>query len=346
MEKENLLEEQNQKELYPERYDESLFKRAYSAGIKLMELEKKEKRKKNILYILSFILLVGLISLGIYLFVSYKPSVYTEPVVWIKEQENILLNDPYEDYVSEEITADITAKSAIAFDPDTGEVFFEKDVNTKRLIASITKLVSSMVIIDTMNLSDIVTVGVLPTYGEEELYGMGLEEGDQVTVENLLKMMLVSSYNDAAIAASEKMGGEEFISLMNEKVSSLGLENTHFANPCGLDDVNNYSTAFDLYKIIRAFVHYTTLMNMVDNKSVEVEYVRDGETVKETIKSTNYLMGRENVVGLKTGYTEDAGASVITMYKFDNEKKLVIVIIDSQDRYTETEIIEKLIEGI
>ena len=338
--------EQNEQDLHPERYDESLFRRAYTAGLKLMELKEKEKRRKLIFQISGFLLTVIFIILGIYWYISNKPPVYTSPVVW-EVEEGIILDDPLQPYIDvSDIELDITAKSTMVFNPDTGQIFFEKDISAQRLIASLTKLVSSMVIMDSMDLNEVITVGELPTYGEDELYGMGLEVGDQVTVEDLLKMMLVSSYNDAAIAASESIGGEEFISLMNEKASVLGLEHTHFTNPCGLDNEDNYSTAKDLYKTVRAFMNYPTLMKIVNNEDLNVEYIRDEETIVKEIPSTNYLMGRENVVGLKTGYTEDAGASVITLYQYENGSRLMIIVVDSEDRYTETETMETMITDL
>ena len=345
-ENKKIIEEQSEKELHPERYDESLFKRAYSAGIKLMELKEREKRRRIVVKSLLFVFIAIFTVLGICLYKNNQPLSYTSSTVW-EVKEALAVENPNEPYVDiSEMDLDITAQSAMAFDPDTGQIFFEKDVYTKRLIASLTKLISSMVIMDHFDLDEIITVGILPTYGEDDLYGMELEEGDQVIVENLLKMMLLSSYNDAAIAVSESIGGKNFVSLMNEKAESLGLKNTHFTNPCGLDSEDNYSTAYDLYMVVRAFLNYPTLMEIVNNETLNVEYTRDGEAVYEEIKSTNYLMGRENVAGLKTGYTEDAGACVITLYEYENGQRLVIVILNSEDRYTETEAIEEEVRNL
>lgn len=339
-------EEQTDKELHPERYDESLFRRAYKAGLELRKLNEKEKKKKILVQIVSIFFSVMIVSVGIYYIANNNKSPeYISPVIW-NVYSSPVLKTPAHIYGFGNIDADITAKSAIVFDPDSGEVFFKKDISTRRQIASLTKIMSSIVVIENFNLADTITVGEIPKYGEEEIWGMELESGDVITVENLLKMMLVSSYNDGAIVLAESIGSERFISLMNEKASMIGLSNTHFANPCGFDNAGNYSTADDLRKIVSVFLEYPSLTEIVDNLSVDVEYIRDGDTVKKTIYTTNVMLEKEYVKGIKTGYTEDAGRCLITLFEYEDKSKLVTILLDSEDREKDTEQIEKIITDL
>jgi D-alanyl-D-alanine carboxypeptidase (penicillin-binding protein 5/6) len=338
-------EEQTDKELHPERYDESLFKRAYKAGLELKELNEKEKKKKFLIQIVLIIFSLLLISFGIYYLATNKPPEYTSPVVWDIE-EILPSKSPVYVYGIEDVNTDISSESSIVFDPDSGEILFKKDIDTRRKIASLTKIMTAIVVMDNMNLTDTVTVENIPTYGEEEIWSMELEQGDVITVENLLKMMLVSSYNDAAIVLAESFGSEEFLSLMNEKASILGLSNTHFSNPCGFDNSDNYSTADDLRKLVSAFLEYPTLTDIVKNLSMRVEYIRDGDTVTKTIYTTNSMLEEEYVKGIKTGYTEDAGECLISLFEYDNGKRLVTILLNSEDRDEDTKEIEEKIRDL
>ncbi len=338
--------EQKDKELHPERYDESLFRRAYKAGLELRKLNEKEKKKKILLQMIMIFFSVVIVSIGIHCIASnMKSPEYISPVVWDVYSSPVLKAPAYI-YGFGNIDVDVTAESAIAFDPDSGEVFFEKDISTRRQIASLTKIISSIIVVENFNLVDTITVGEIPKYGEEEIWGMELESGDVMTVENLLKMMLVSSYNDGAIILAESIGSEKFISLMNEKVSTLGLSNTHFANPCGFDNTENYSTADDLRKIVSVFLEYPSLTEIVDNLSVDVEYIRSGEAVKKTIYTTNSMLEKEYVKGIKTGYTEDAGRCLVTLFEYEDKSRLVVILLNSEDREKDTEQIEKIITNL
>jgi len=335
-EKKNL---KTDKDLHPERYDESLFKRAYKAGLELKKLNDKERKKKFILQIsLGFATLLIVFVLVIY-FLNQRPPQYTIPVVW-DTQEIVQVYKPNSIYGFDNFNTDILAESALAFNPDSGEILFAKDIDTRRQIASLTKIMTSIVVIENMKLDDVIIVDTIPMYGEEEIWAIELEKGDTVTVENLLKMMLISSYNDAALVLAESIGSEEFISLMNQKVERLGLKNTHFSNPCGFDNVNNYSTVNDLKKLITAFLQYPTLVEIVNNLSMEVEYIRGGEVVKETIYTTNSLLDGITVKGIKTGYTEDAGRCLITLFEYEDGERFVTILLNSDDRYEDTGNIE------
>ena len=338
-------QEKKEKELHPERYDKSLFRRAYKAGMELRKLKEEERRKKTIVGIILITLFPFLISSGIYYLVNRKPPVYTAPVVW-DVKENFPIKPPTKIYGFEDIDIEITARSAMAFEPSSGEIFFAKDIETKRQIASLTKIMTAMIVMENMKLEDVVTVDQIPTYGEDEIWSIELEKGDQSIVDNLLSMMLISSYNDAAIVLAESIGSEEFISLMNTKLSVLGLQNTMFSNPCGFDNEQNYSTISDLYKIIRVFLEYPTLIEKVGKLSTKVEYINEEGIVNKDIFTTHSSLENINVTGIKTGYTENAGPCLITLYTYDDGTRLVVILLDSEDRYEETELIEESIRDL
>lgn len=333
-------QEKTDQELHPERYDKSLFKRAYKAGMELRKLKEEEKRKKFIIQITLIVISLLLVLGGIYYFLNTKPPTYTTPIVW-EIEESFPIKSPTKIYGFEDIDLEITAKSAMAFNPDSGEMFFAKNIDSRRQIASLTKIMTSMIVMDNMSLDDVITVDQIPTYGEDEIWSIELEKGNQVTVENLLNMMLISSYNDAAIVLAESIGSEEFISLMNSKLSVLGLQDTMFSNPCGFDSDENYSTISDLYKIVKVFLRYPTLTKEVSKLSTKVEYINEDGVISKNIFTTNSLLEEVNVEGVKTGYTEDAGPCLITLYVYDDDSRLVVILLDSEDRYEETELMEE-----
>jgi D-alanyl-D-alanine carboxypeptidase len=338
-------QEKTDKELHPERYDKSLFRHAYKAGMELRKLKEEEERKKAIIGIILIILSLSLLFGGIYYFLNTRPPTYTSSIAW-EIQEDPLIKSPTKIYGFENIDLEITAKSAMAFNPDSGEIFFAKDIDSRRQIASLTKIMTSMIVMENMLLDDVMTVDQIPTYGEDEIWSMELERGDQVTVENLLNMMLISSYNDAAIVLAESIGSEEFVSLMNSKLSVLGLQDTMFSNPCGFDSDENYSTISDLYKIIRVFLKYPTLTEKVNKLSTKVEYINEDGAIGKNIFTTHSLLEEVNVEGIKTGYTEDAGPCLITLYVYDDGSRLVVILLDSEDRYEETELIEGKVRAL
>jgi D-alanyl-D-alanine carboxypeptidase len=131
-------EEQTDKELHPERYDESLFKRAYKAGLELKELNEKERKKKFLIQIVLIIFSLLLISFGIYYLATNKPLEYTSRLYGILKKYS--LKSPLYVYGIEDVNTDISSESSIVFDPDSGEILFKKDIDTRRKIASLTKI--------------------------------------------------------------------------------------------------------------------------------------------------------------------------------------------------------------
>ena len=164
--------------------------------------------------------------------------------------------------------ADTSATAAILMDGDTGEVLYEKNPDRQMLIASTTKLMTALVVLERGGLGDMVTV---TRHHMAEGSSMYLKPGDRVTVEELLYGLLLCSGNDAALALADHCGGlERFVAEMNRKAAELGMTGTSFANPNGLDQEGHYSTARDMARLAACAVKNETLVRLCSTRSVTV----------------------------------------------------------------------------
>ncbi len=235
---------------------------------------------------------------------------------------------------------EISAKSAVVYDTRSSRFLYEKNSNTQLPIASLTKVMSAVIVLENLNLEDIVTISEdsIKVDGEKQ----DIYLGEKLTVRNLLKLMLIESSNDAAYALTSyaKEIGINFIGLMNLKAISLGMTNSFFIDPAGLDD-KGYSTAQDLLKLIEYSLSYPEIWDISAEKTAIVE--SSDERIKHKIKSTNKLLGLiKDIIGGKTGYTEGAEQCMILVTSVpDYPSKLVSVVLGSDDRFDDT---QKLIE--
>jgi D-alanyl-D-alanine carboxypeptidase len=156
-----IQKETTKEDLHPERYDESLFRKAYKAGMELRKLNEQEKKKRTIIQVIGSILILTLVFFGIRFVVNNKSSDYTVPIVHDIE-ENFLVKTPSRIYGFDNIDIEIEALSAMAFDPDSGEVLFEKDIDTQRQIASLTKTMTGIITVENMDLNNVITVSEIP----------------------------------------------------------------------------------------------------------------------------------------------------------------------------------------
>ena len=163
-----------------------------------------------------------------------------------------------------------SASSAILVDVASGRVLYEQNADAKMLIASTTKILTALVAIEEGDLSDIVTVSREAALTEGS--AMYLQEGEQLTLETLLYGLLLCSGNDAAVAIADHVGGSQtgFVKMMNEKARELGMEDSSFANPNGLDNEQHYSTARDLAKLACAAVENETLVRIASTKTITI----------------------------------------------------------------------------
>lgn len=232
----------------------------------------------------------------------------------------------------------ISPKSAIAVDNDTEAVLFEKNADEKLPIASITKLMTILIILDENDLSDTVTVSSnASAVGGSTMF---LHAGEKIAVENLLYGALIGSSNDAASALAEYNAGSvsAFVEKMNKKAKNLNLTNTHFSTPSGLGDTDNYSSARDLSTLAQLVYENKFIKHAAELKEIEVLSV-DG-SVTHKIKTTNELLGGYlNIKGLKTGTTDAAGQCLVTIAENDEGHEITTVLLRSPDRFTEAKVL-------
>ena len=222
----------------------------------------------------------------------------------------------------------IAGSSAILVDLGSDGILFDKGSNEKRKIASITKIMTAVVALEHKSLSDEIPVSKkAASIGENS---MGISEGEAYTLEELLYGLMSSSGNDAAYAIAEGVAGssEEFVAWMEIKSKELGLRDTYFADPSGLDD-STYSTPLDLVKLAR--------YAMKNPKFREIVKTKNKELISETHKylylenQLNLLSTYPGVAGVKAGYTEDAGLCLVT-YATNDKKEVLGAVLNSIDR--------------
>ena len=217
-----------------------------------------------------------------------------------------------------------SASSAILMDVDSGRVLYEQNADAKMLIASTTKILTALVAIREGDLSDMVTVSREAAYTEGS--SMYLKVGEQLTLETLLYGLLLCSGNDAAVAIAEHISGsqERFADLMNETARDIGMEHSSFANPNGLDDEDHYSTARDMARLACAAVENETLVRMASTRSVTI----GGRTMTNHNKLLSQI---EGCIGLKTGYTDEAGRCLVSAAERDGAVIISVVLHDPED---------------
>lgn len=217
---------------------------------------------------------------------------------------------------------EVSAAAAVLMDADSGRLLYDKNGEKRMLIASTTKLMTALVALEQGGLQQEITV----TGGHmAEGSSMYLRPGEKLTLETLLYGLLLSSGNDAALAVTECMGGAvPFVARMNEKAAELGMENTHFANPNGLDDEAHYSTAEDMAKLAAAAMDDPVLRRVASTRTARIG--------GRTLTNHNKLLSRvEGCVGLKTGYTRAAGRTLVSCAERDGVRLVAVTLQDGDD---------------
>lgn len=217
----------------------------------------------------------------------------------------------------------INARAAIIYDRETKEIIWGKNETEKRAMASTTKIMTAIVVIEKGNLSDIVTISkkAANTGGSR----LKINTGDKIAVNDLLYGLMLRSGNDAAVALAEHIGGniEGFAELMNKKAEEIGLKNTHFVTPHGLDDEKHYTTAYELAILTVYALQNETFSKIVNTKSTTISI----NNVQRNIYNTNELLGTLNGVnGVKTGFTNNAGRCLVTSCTRNNNQIITIVL--------------------
>lgn len=222
---------------------------------------------------------------------------------------------------------DVPCAAAILIDEDSGTVLYEKNADEQRPIASITKVMTLLLTFEALEEGKISLEDYVPI--SEHAYSMGgsqiwLEPGEQMTLNDMLKAICVSSANDAAVAVAEYVGGSEpaFVQKMNEKAAALGMTQTHFENACGLDQEGHLSSARDVAIMSREMLlHHTEVR---DYCSIWTDTLRDGAT--QLVNTNKLLKSYSGITGLKTGTTSKAGVCISASAERDDLRLIAVVL--------------------
>ena len=230
---------------------------------------------------------------------------------------------------------DILSSSAAIIDADTGKVLFEQNADTRLPIASLTKIMTALVVLQ--NINDLNEVVVVPK-AAADIRGsqMYLRFGETITVRNLLYGTLVESANDAAYALAVHTFGNttRFVDAMNQSATALALSDTHFTNSYGADNVNHFSTAHDLANLAAQALQNDIFRSIVSTPSITVSDTT--ARFKHQLRNTNQLVGRyDNVIGVKTGTTLKAGESLVVAALGNSGQTVIAVLLNSPDRFLE-----------
>lgn len=221
-----------------------------------------------------------------------------------------------------------SASSYVLIDSNTGRVLAGKDMNSKRLIASITKIMTCVLAIESDKVDDTVIVddSIKKAYGS----GIYIEVGEEIKLKDLLYGLMLRSGNDAAEMIANYVGGSDdnFVKMMNDKAKELGMMNTIFYNPSGLPTPEgNYSSCYDMALLTRYAMKNKLYREIVSTKKYKVT------TNKKTYiwNNKNKLLRYDYITGGKTGYTEESGRTLVSSANFDNMNLIVVTIRDSDD---------------
>jgi len=287
--------------------------------------------KKRIIYICTIIILI-LANCTAYVFADDA------------DEEELLENEVKE--ISVETIAEeqkepvLNARAAVIYDRKTKEIIWGKNENEKKAMASTTKIMTAIVVLEKGNLSDVVTISkkAANTGGSR----LKINTNDKISVLDLLYGLMLRSGNDAAVALAEYVGGsiEGFAKLMNKKAIEIGLKNTHFVTPHGLDNIEHYTTAYELAVLTDYAMQNEKFSKIVNTKNTTISI----NGVARNIYNTNELLGTLNGVnGVKTGFTNNAGRCLVTSCTRKGNQIITVVLGCDTKKYRTSDSI-KLIE--
>jgi len=235
----------------------------------------------------------------------------------------------------------ISAVSWLVGEIDSGKILLKKNENFHFFPASLSKLMTAILVLDNIDLDEVVTISdyAISAEGEEG----NLKAGEKITVKNLVEMLLISSSNDAAIALEETLAkkGFDFLSLTEEKLKQLKMADTAIFDSTGLDRRGNFSTASDLFLLTREIYKNYPLIGQITRQAQKEVFSTDFKT-SHLLKNTNELVLKiDNLWGGKTGSTPIAKDCLLTIYEFTLPEKgdkipIAIIVLNSSDRFNDT----------
>lgn len=268
---------------------------------------------KKIISIFMFFIFISM-----FVYVSFADDIDTETLDVSTEINSF--TDAYTEAIKE---PDVNSRACVVIDRKTNSVLFGKNENSKKKMASTTKIMTATIIIEKCNLTDTIEISkkAAGTGGSR----LGLKTGDKITVLDLLYGLMLRSGNDAAVALAEYAGGDinGFAELMNAKALELGLTNTHFETPHGLDSNEHYTTAYELALLSNYALNNPTFAKIVGTKNYTITI--NGSP--KNLSNTNELLGNmEGVYGIKTGFTNGANRCLVTACKKNNMDIICVVL--------------------
>ncbi len=260
-----------------------------------------------------------------------KADFFAEDLVIISSEEN-LGDDP-----------ELTSASSLLINITDQKMIYAANVYDRLYPASLTKLMTALVVLKYGELTDSVTISYDASHITESGAKLcGFKEGDVISMDALLKCLLVYSGNDAAVAIADHISGSEeaFVELMNKEVKKIGAAHTNYVNSSGLHDDNQFTTAYDIYLIFNELTNYETFRSVIGTSSYKAEYKdKNGNSKEKTFKATNsYLSDEETtpegvqIIGGKTGTTRKAGNCLVLLSKDSQNKEYIAVIMKAADR--------------
>ena len=232
------------------------------------------------------------------------------------------------------------SKSCILMDSSTGKILYEKNANEVSFPASTTKIMTAILALEKCSLTDVATVSHNAIFSIPPSYShASLKEGEELTIEQLLNVLMIPSANDAAVVLAEHISGstEEFANLMNEKAKEIGCLNTHFVNPNGIHDENHTTTAYDLALMGKYAMQNSTFRNIVKKTRYTLPATNQYDKADRIFNTTNELLRENNstrkdnyyypyATGIKTGYTTEAGSCIVASASKDGMEVIVVIL--------------------
>ncbi|WCB95583.1 D-alanyl-D-alanine carboxypeptidase DacF [Baekduia alba] len=240
-------------------------------------------------------------------------------------------------------TPSVRAPAAILVEPATGDIVYQRNADQRRGIASTTKIMTALITVEHAALDDVMTT--VDYHGSPVESLAGFEGGERVTVRDLLRALLVTSANDAAATLAQRVAGSraKFVQMMNAKARQLGLKDTHFANPIGLDNEENYSTASDLAKMTLILRQNAFLRTTVNLPKVTL---KSGDHPRTFLNRNLLVRGVPAVNGVKTGHTNSAGYILVGSASRDGITVVSVVLGDPSEAARDSDSLELLKYGL
>ena len=249
---------------------------------------------------------------------------------------------PLEPQPQDQPVPELLARAVLVRDHNSGDVLYEKNPDERVPIASLTKLMTAILVAKHLSLAEPVEIAAPDLRVPEDR--AGLVGGEVITVQDLLKAMLISSANDASMALARHSGGTDgavaFVEAMNRQARALNMKDTSFANPVGFDHEDHFSTARDLALLVEEFFHYPELLEIVKQKEATIKSL-DGKYAHTLLTTNRLMLVHPEILGLKTGFTTEAKGNLIIFVQDGSLASRPVqyysIILGSPDREAETE---------